>query len=68
MHRLPVWVKWAEASALPVVMRACRFRDLVGGKNVKKERAKEAGKAARRLAFEVALAGGLYLAWSRVFP
>ena len=45
-----------------------RFRDLVGGKNIKEERAKEAGRAARRLTFELALAGGLYVAWSHVFP
>ena len=56
----------------PCCLRAAgahlRFRDLVGGKNVKAERRQQRVAAAGRFALETALFGALWYAWTALQP
>jgi pheromone shutdown protein TraB len=52
----------------PSASAGLRFRDLVGSKNLRAEARRERRAAAARLALELALAGGTYVAWCRLFP
>lgn len=45
-----------------------RFRDLVGGKNVKADRRRQRLQAAGRLALDTALFGLLWWAWVQLQP
>ncbi|KAK9901278.1 hypothetical protein WJX75_003832 [Coccomyxa subellipsoidea] len=45
-----------------------RFRDLVGGKNVRLSRGERLRAAGKRLALDALIAGGCYAAWTTAFP
>ncbi len=61
----------SPASVVPAVLAAgaqLRFRDLVGGKNVKADRRRQRLQAAGRLALDTALFTLLWWAWTQLQP
>lgn len=52
----------------PEASRGLRFRDLVGGKNVRQNRQQQTARVLKRLALEASGAIIFYLAWMKLFP
>lgn len=52
----------------PEASRGLRFRDLVGGKNVRLNRQQQTARVLKRLALEAGAAAAFYVAWTKLFP